>query len=164
MERAPFGLTATIVLAVFLFVGNANLAWACDQKICLEDATCSGDWDDDCPLSSGGSNCASQAFTAACTGMYMLHAFVNCAYGCDACEVCAVVTKASTGAVVGSCGSECSGEVCDKTCGTIPLVANEGYILYVCRTPCSDGDCEDCQSSCRTFGCLCFGTSITCNP
>lgn len=158
MSKAPSTLTAAVMLAVFLCLG---LTHACDQKICLEDPTCSGEWVE-CGTPNG--NCASYAFNAACTGEYNLHVEVSsCQSGCHDCEVCAMVTKVPSGIVVGYCSSVCSNQDCNDDC-KVNLVQGEAYFLWVCKMPCDGTDCEDCTSTgCKAFGCLCIAHT-SCTP
>jgi hypothetical protein len=156
MNRAPSLHTAAVMLAVFLCCFAAQEASACSQQICLEDKTCSGTWQD-CPFGPNA-DCESYAFNAECTGTYTLHAFVTCESGCDGCEVCVIIEKVPGGTIVGSCSTECGADDCDQFC-TVNLEKDQAYFMYVCRTPCSFETCEQCLTSCKSYGCLCYGLS-----
>lgn len=160
MIAMPSLSTATAILAVFLFLRFCGSALSCSEKICLEDSSCSMEWPD-CPFTPT-TNCASQAFNATCTGTYTLRALTDCESNCDGCQVCVMIEKVPTGAIVGSCGTDCVNDDCDKSC-SVDLVAGQAYFLYVCRTPCPYVNCSHCTSSCHSFGCLCFAT-LTCDP
>jgi len=159
MKKAP-SILAAALLAAFLSLGIDAASGACTQKICVEDQTCSGSWAE-CPFDPSA-DCASSAFTAVCTGNYLMRALVACANGCDACEVCVMVEHVPSGAIVGYCNTQCSVDDCDNMC-SVSLIKDQNYFLYVCRTPCNGQDCDDCPGSCRAFGCVCFGLG-TCAP
>ena len=161
MSKAPFILTAAVMLAVFLCLGNANVFAQCAEKICLEDPTCSGPSDDACDTPNG--NCASQAFTAQCTGTYQLKALLLCQFNCHLCEVCVMVEEVSTHKILATCSSVCSNQICNQNC-SVDLVQGEAYFLWVCKTPCQGSTCEDCTNTdCNAYGCLCYAIT-NCAP
>jgi hypothetical protein len=163
MRNAPFTLSAMLMLAVFLCLGvsEAN-AQGSSWKYCLEDPTCSGAWQD-CETPDG--NCASYAFTATTTGTYTLAAMILCDHDCHDCEVCVMVQKVPSGAIVGSCKTYCGVQECQWTC-SVSLDEDQAYFLYVCKTPCDNSTCEECMATeCKGYGCLCLEPSTgPCTP
>jgi hypothetical protein len=147
------GLHLALILAIFFLSGLPFDAQACDQKICLEDPSCSGNGAN-CGTPNG--NCTSYAFNANCTATYQLHSEVACQSGCHHCDVCVMVEEIPSGKIVGTCSNACGSQYCSNDC-TAPLVQGQAYKLWVCKTPCLGYDCDDCSASCRAWGCLCTG-------
>lgn len=159
MRTAPSTRTAIMLLAVFLCFGNA--AFACSQKICVEDPTCYGSWEN-CTTASG--ECASSAFTAACNGTYSLSAQVVCASGCHDCEACVIIDKVPSGTILATCRTICTNQDCNETCSVF-LEAGVNYRMWVCKSPCDDTNCQECPSRCSAWGCLCVSpTPSPCAP
>lgn len=153
MRNAPFSLSATLMLAVFLCLGNTMHGQNCSWTYCLEDPTCSDSWQSPCAAAYG--NCASYAFNAPCTGTYTLVASSRCDHDCHDCEVCMSIVKVPGGIVMASCQSFCAVQDCSDTC-SVTLQKGQPYFLYVCKTPCDDSTCEECSSTgCRALGCIC---------
>ncbi|NUO18868.1 hypothetical protein HUU59_05415 [bacterium] len=152
MAKVPFTLTAAVMLAVFLCLGNAKILAQCTICVSAVDQTCSGSHAD-CETSTGGCS-SSSVFQVSCNGSYDLGAKIySCTNACD-CNSCVMVLKEASGSVQGSIRSFCENQLCSQTT-TVYLETGIDYRLYVCKRPCSSDpgiDCEDCDEDCKALG------------
>lgn len=151
MRTAPSTLTATVMLAVFLCLGNGKIFAQCTLCVSASDAACSGDFDD-CGSSTTG--CVSTTiFQVPCNGNYSLGAKnVNC-ITCN-CNACVLLEKVASGSIIGSTRSYCDNDQCIGTV-SVSLEAGYDYRLWVCKRPCDEENtCEDCDTDCVAKGWL----------
>lgn len=159
-------LTAVVMIMAVLFLEQSPVfAQGCSQCICATDETCQNV--DNCGTQT---NCTRVQFTASCNGTYRIRATTGCTSGnCSYCRSCVNLYKMVEGVEVFQ--TNCHNDNCDTgEClqfVDFPLEIGKIYILYVCKQPCPniDRDCDDCNESCKAYGCIYFPTSdLGCVP
>jgi hypothetical protein len=105
--------------------------------------------DDGTICSVPGSNCTEVIITPTGSGNFYLHTWISCpGGGCGGCYACAYVTKVANGAIV--LGPDHTGcPPCDHdNIGPAWLDQGQNYRLVVCKKPCVNHDCAQCESDC----------------
>jgi len=159
------GVLLLIVVGSFLFSGTAfaqgegeqDCAY-CSQLITLNDITCTSSHD--CLETTG---CASQTFTASCSGWYSITSSVICSGGasCSSFNACVNVYDEGGNIIPGSnCHVNPCSDCSDSCPNTVCLIANKTYTFYVCLVPCvHTGTCPN-----PPWGCYAQGKLVICSP
>lgn len=163
MSKAHSLVTATMMLAVFLCLGNAEVqAGNCSFCICGSSSDCTES--DDCLSTTG---CSITPFTVPCDGFYQFEAKVICqdeSDRCNDCLACANIYRSDGAYVANEHNTGCDGGSCSHR-GTVHLKANQSYNLYVCLAVCNPNQsCEACGESCKACGCIWKNISTPCSP
>lgn len=160
MSKVLSNLTAAVMLAVFLCLGNVQIFAQCTICVSGLDYDCSGTFGGCSGVSAGCSQ--SSVFQVPCNGYYTLYAaLISCDVACT-CNSCVWIEKVATGSVPGNVNSNCENQECDNWT-TVYLEAGTDLRLYVCKRPCSEPtDCEDCDESCKAQGWLVSVPGPTC--
>lgn len=164
MKKAP-SILAAALLAAFLCLGET--AYCCSECFCISDSTCS---DVGCGENLTA-NCTRYEFSPRCDGNYSFYTETRCSGAsgsCSKCQACANLFKISGG--VENWIDNCHTADCNLTppnctydCGatSIPLVAGNSYVLYVCKVPCPDFSCGSCPNTCTAYACLSYNWVFT---
>lgn len=149
---------AILALSLLTLVGSflCGEVWAdeeldseCSQSVTVTDLTCTGGHD--CLSTTG---CASQTFTASCTGRYTINANTVCTGGGNCASLNACVNVYDSGG--NRIGSNCHLNPCDcaqQCTQAVCLLEDQQYTLYVCLVPCAPDDaCPTPMPNCYASG------------